>query len=167
MDLVANSSKDEKQLSDKARGVLRSRFGKAKDVPTEVDLEQVLPVITNIHTLARKAPSTDLLSLFSSCSIYLAKIMVHLKAEDALVNIYRQTLIEFATKKNPGLNSQFLQDFIRRYPTQGWQLRKDLLEFTRKSKNAYRERKILVLLELMLSLLPSIVCFMICCYQLH
>ncbi|KAF9566303.1 hypothetical protein CPC08DRAFT_114924 [Agrocybe pediades] len=156
IDLVSHSSKDEKQLSDKARGIVRSRFGKAKDIPTDIELDQVLPIITNIHTLARKAPSTDLLSLFSLCSIYLAKVMVHLKAEDALVDMYRQSLVEFATKKNPGLNSQFLQDFIRRYPALGWRLRKDLLEFTTKSKNAYRERKILVILELLLSLLPSI-----------
>lgn len=158
VDIVSNSGKDERQLADKARGILRSRFGKAKEILTNVDIEQVSLVASNLHTQARKAHSSELISILSLCSVYLAKIFVQLKSEIALENIYRQSLIDFTTRKNSSLNAHFFQDFIRRFPVQGWALRQDLLDNCRKSINTYRQCQVLQLLEFLVSLLPSMVC---------
>ncbi|KAF8162945.1 DNA polymerase phi-domain-containing protein [Crassisporium funariophilum] len=155
IDLVAGSSQDEQQLSDKAKGILRSRIGKTKEFPTEVEAEQVLLISQNLHIQARKTHSSDLLSLLSICSLYLSKIMVHLKAEESLQTLYKDSLVDFTTRKNSALNASFFQDFIRRFPIQAWCLRGDILDLCRKSINSYRQCQVLQLLELLVSLLPS------------
>jgi DNA polymerase phi len=161
VDIVAGSSQDERQLSDKATGIIRSRFNKSKDVPTEADIEQVALIVTNVHSEARKSHSSDLLSILSLCSIYLSRILVQLKAEKLLLDNYRESLVDFTTRKNSSLNSSFFQDFIKRFPTQAWGLRHDLLDQCRKSINAYRQSQVLHLLELLISLPPSIVCLIL------
>lgn len=158
VDIVAGSSQDERQLSDKARGIIRSRFGKVKDVPTDVDIEQVTLISTNLHAQARKSHSSELLSILSLCGIYLSRILVQVKAEKPLLESYRESLVDFTTRKNSSLNAHFFQDFIKRFPVQAWGLRQDLLDQCRKSINGYRQGQVLQLLELLVSLLPSIVC---------
>lgn len=157
VDIVAGSSQDERQLSDKARGIIRSRFGKVKDVPIDVDIEQVTLIATNLHSQARKSHSSDLLSILSLCGIYLSRILVQVKAEEPLLESYRESLVDFTTRKNSSLNAHFFQDFIKRFPVQAWGLRQDLLDQCRKSINGYRQGQVLQLLELLVSLLPSIV----------
>lgn len=157
IDLFGGSSQDERQLSDKAKGILRSRFSKARELPTELASDQVLLVASNIHTQARKAHSSDLLSILNLCSIYLAKALVHLKEEASLLELYKESLTDFATRKNSSLNSAFFQDFIQRFPAEGWCLRQDLLSLCKSSINAYRQGQILQLLELLVKL-PSTVC---------
>ena len=157
VDIVARSSQDERQLSDKATGIIRSRFGKLKDVPTEADIEQVALIVTNVHSEARKSHSSDLLSILSLFGTYLSRILVQLKAERPLLDSYRESLADFTTRKNSSLNSSFFQDFIKRFPTQAWGLRQDLLDQCRKSINAYRQGQVLLLLELLVGLLPSMV----------
>lgn len=164
VDIIAGSSQDERQLSDKARGILRMRFGKAKEVPVEADVEQVVLIATNLHMQARKPQSSDLLSVLSLCSVYVVKVLVHLKAEQSIHDIYKQSLVDFTTRKNSSLNSHFFQDLIRRFPTQAWALRQDLINQCRKAVNAYRQCQVLQLLEQLISLLPSMVC---CCYFTH
>ena len=166
IDLFGGSSQDERQLSDKAKGILRSRFSKAKKMPTELVPDQVLLVAINIHTQARKAHSPDLLSILSLCSIYLSKVLVDLKAEASLLELYKESLTDFATRKNSCLNPTFFQDFLRRFPVEGWCLRQDLLSLGKSSINAYRQSQILQLLEFLVKSLPSMVCsnsLMFCC----
>ena len=158
LDIVIGSSQDERQLSDKARGIFRSRFAKVKEIPTDVDVEELSSLATTIHTQARKAHSSDILSILSLCSLYLAKIFVHLQEEATILKLYSESLSDFTTRKNSSLNSQFFQDFIRRFPALAWQLRGDLIDLCAKSVNAYRQGQVLQLLELLVSLLPSIVC---------
>jgi len=105
VDIVAGSSQDERQLSDKARGIIRSRFGKVKDVPTDVDIEQVTLIATNLHSQARKSHSSELLSILSLCGIYLSRILVQVKAEKPLLESYRESLVDFTTRKNSSLNT--------------------------------------------------------------
>jgi len=81
--------------------------------------------------------------------------LVHLKEDEALVDLYKQSLVDFTTRKNSALNSHFFQDFIRRYPSQAWRLREDLLDLCRKSVNTYRQAQIVHLIELLVSLLPA------------
>lgn len=154
VDLFGGSSQDERQLSDKAKGILRSRFSKAREMPTELAPDQVLLVASNIHTQARKAHSSDLLSILSLCSIYLSKALVYLKAEESLLELYKESLTDFATRKNSVLNPTFFQDFLRRFPVEGWSLRQDLLSLAKSSINAYRQCQVLQLLELLIKLLP-------------
>ena len=166
IDLYGGSSQDERQLSDKAKGILRSRFSKAKEMPIELVLDQVLLVASNIHAQARKAHSSGLLSILSLCSIYLSKALVNLKAEASLLGLYKESLADFATRKNSCLNPTFFQDFLRRFPAEGWCLRQDLLSLGKSSINPYRQGQILQLLELLVKSLPSIVCsifLMFCC----
>ena len=158
IDLFGSSSRDEQQLSDKAKGILRSRFSKAKELPTELAPDQVLLVARNIHTQARKAHSYDLLSILSLCSIFLSKALVDLKAEASLLELYKESLTDFASRKNSSLNATFFQDFLRRFPVEGWCLRQDLLCLSKSSINAYRQGQILQLLELLVKSLPSMVC---------
>ncbi|CAA7265434.1 unnamed protein product [Cyclocybe aegerita] len=155
IELVTGSSQDERQLADKAKGILRTRVAKAKEVPTSADREQAVQIITNIHTRARKTHSPDLLSILSLGSIYLSKVLVHLKGDDLVVDVYRQSLTDFATRKNSALSPHFFQDFIRRFPAQAWCLRSDLLDLARKSINAYRRTQVLQFFELLISSLPS------------
>ncbi|KAF8911087.1 DNA polymerase phi-domain-containing protein [Gymnopilus junonius] len=155
LDIMIGSSQDERQLSDKARGILRSRFARLKDVPTAVDMEELSSLATTLHTQARKAHSSETLSILSLCNVYLAKIFLHLKAEASLVKLYKESLSNFLTRKNSSLNSQFFQDFIRRFPSLSWPLGRDLLDLCRKSVNAYRQGQVFQLLELLLGLLPS------------
>ena len=159
IDLFGSSSQDERQLSDKAKGILRSRFSKAKELPSELAADQVLLIASNIHTQARKAHSSDLLSILSLCSIFLSKVLVDLKAEASLNELYKESLADFATRKNSGLNPSFFQDFLRRFPVEGWCLRQDLLSLGKSSINAYRQGQILQLFEILVKSLPSMVCF--------
>lgn len=158
MDIIAGSGQDERQLADKARGILRSRFSKAKEVPTDVDAKQVVVIATNLHTQARKTHSSDLLSVLSLCSVYVAKILVNLNEVDLLLDLYKQSLADFATRKNSGLNAHFFQDIIKRFPSQAWLLRQDLIDASEKCINTYRQSQVLQLLELLVGLLPSMVC---------
>lgn len=157
VELVAGSSQDERQLADKATGILRQRFGKSKDVPSEADVEQVSLVGTQLHAQARKSHSSDLLSILSMCSLYVGKVLVQLKADETLQDLYKQSLGDFATRKNSSLNAPFFQDFVRRFPPQAWAIRQDLSNQGRKAINAYRKCQIIQLLDKLYTLLPSMV----------
>ena len=157
IDLFGGSSRDERQLSDKAKGILRSRFSKARELPTNLVLDQVILVASNIHTQARKAHSSDLLSILNLCSIYLSKALVHLKAEASLLELYKESLRDFTTRKNSSLNFNYFQEFLQRFPAEGWCLRQDLLFLGKSSINAYRQCQVLQLLELLVKSLPSTV----------
>ncbi|KJA27489.1 hypothetical protein HYPSUDRAFT_35394 [Hypholoma sublateritium FD-334 SS-4] len=155
VDIIAGSGQDERQLADKARGILRSRFNKAKEVPTDVDANQVVVIATNLHIQARKTHSSDLLSVLSLCSVYVAKILINLNEVDLLLDLYKQSLADFVTRKNSGLNAHFFQDFIKRFPSQAWSSRQDLIDISEKCINTYRQSQVLQLLALLIGLLPS------------
>jgi DNA polymerase phi len=157
VDLVAGSSQDERQLADKAMGILRQRFGKTKEVPVEAHVEQVSLVATQLHAHARKSHSSDLLSILSVCSLYVGKLLVQLKEDETLQDVYKQSLVDFATRKNSSLNAPFFQDFVRRFPPQAWAIRQDLVKQCRKAINAYRKCQILQLVDKLYTLLPSMV----------
>jgi DNA polymerase phi len=158
VDLIVGTSPDERQLSDKAKGILRSRIGKSKELPSEVDTEQVSTVLTDIHMRARRAHSSDLLGTLSQCSIYLSKMLLHLGAEKSLLQIYRPSLTDFITRKNSALNASFFQDFIRRCPTSAWSLRGDILDLSTRAVNSYRQCQAFQLVELLVNQLPAMVC---------
>ena len=155
--LVVGASADERQLSDKAKGILKSRIGKSKESPSGVQADHVLSALSDIHTYARKAHSSDLLTTLSPCSIYLSRILLNLGAEKSLLEIYRQSLIDFITRKSSGLNTSFFQDFIRRCPTSAWSLRDDILDLSTRAVNLYRQCQTYQLAGVLITQLPAMV----------
>ena len=158
VDLIIGASPDERQLSDKAKGILRSRVGKSKELPSGVNAAQVSAVLADIHMCARRARSSDLLATLSQCSIYLSKTLIHLGAEESLLGVYRLSLNDFITRKNSVLNASFFQNFVRRCPATAWSLRGDVLDLSTRAVNSYRQCQAYQLLELLVNQLPAMVC---------
>ena len=160
--LIVGASSDERQLSDKAKGILRSRIGKCKQLPSNVETDQVSDLLTIIHMRARSAHSSELVGVLNQCSVYLSKALLHLGDEKSVLQIYRPSLTDFITRKNSALNTNFFQDFIRRCPTSAWGLRKDLLDLSTRAVNSYRQCQVYQLLEVLVNQLPAMVCIIIC-----
>ncbi|KAJ3880960.1 DNA polymerase phi-domain-containing protein [Lentinula edodes] len=152
VDLITRSTTDEKQLSDKARGIARSRIGKAKEFAEEKKVEgggkeegegeeqeEVTSIFETLHKRARTERSPDHLSILSDCCIYISQVMLHAGMQDQVVVQYRHSLIDFISRKNSSLNVSFLQQFFRRSRTAAWNLRNDLLEVSGKAANLYRQ----------------------------
>ncbi|KIL68594.1 hypothetical protein M378DRAFT_190984 [Amanita muscaria Koide BX008] len=154
VEILTGSSADEQQLVDKTRGILRTRFGKSKDIPANVDLENLKSVLNMVHTQARK--SSQFLPSLTQCSIYLARIMLHHDAKDALLAIYRQSLIDFFARKKSALKTAFFQEFIQRFSSTAWYLAGDLVDSLTKTVNSYRQCQGFHLIEMLLNSLPSL-----------
>ncbi|OCH90301.1 hypothetical protein OBBRIDRAFT_887807 [Obba rivulosa] len=150
-DLILGTGRDEKQLADKATGILRSRVGKSKDVPSNIDAEVATEVLKELHSRARKAPSADVISTLGQCSAFLARSLFHAGSEEPVLDIYRESLADFVTRKASRLNSAFFQEFIRRHPDAAWGLRSDLVELTGKAVNVYRQCQTFHLLQTLLN----------------
>ncbi|KAI0792872.1 DNA polymerase phi-domain-containing protein [Abortiporus biennis] len=156
VELVASTGSDEKQLADKASGILRARLGKAKEVPAGIDVEQVATILEEVHTRARKAPTSDILLTLNQCSLYLSKALLHSEKEEPVVKAYRQSLADFITRKASRLNTTFIQDFLRRHPSTAWNLRDDLIEMAGKSVNGYRQTQAFYLIHTLINQLSTI-----------
>ncbi|KIK06531.1 hypothetical protein K443DRAFT_89113 [Laccaria amethystina LaAM-08-1] len=159
MELIAGTGQDERQLSDKAKGILRTRIGKAKETPSQADSEEVRVIAGNLHTRARKTASSDFLGILSQSSLYVSKILINLEDENSVIDMYRESLIDFVTRKNSHLNATYFNEFFQRFPAQGWTLRTDLLDLASKAVNAYRQSQVLQLLQ---RLVPVMVRSLIC-----
>ncbi|KZT28691.1 hypothetical protein NEOLEDRAFT_1160838 [Neolentinus lepideus HHB14362 ss-1] len=117
--------KDEEHLSRKAGGLLRSRIGKLKEVPSKVEAEQASKLLGDLHSQARRVRSAEILASFSQCSV----------AEITVLTAYRESLTDFVSRKSSSLNARFFQDFIRHFPSSAWQLRNAMLEVIEKAVN--------------------------------
>lgn len=157
VELVVNVGTDEKQLSDKATGILRSRIGKSKDVPSSIDADQVGEVLRELHAQAKKAVSGDVLSTLSQCSLYLTRCLLHAQADQVALDIYSESLTDFVTRKASRFNPNFFQEFIRRHTLVAWRLRNTLLELTGKAVNGYRETQVFQLVQILLTQVPATV----------
>ncbi|KAI0933631.1 hypothetical protein AcW1_005407 [Taiwanofungus camphoratus] len=153
VELTVGSGSDEKQLADKATGILRSRIGKSKEVPSYIDEEQAVQVLQQLHSLARKA-SSDVLMTLSQCSLYLCKALHHFGVTKPIQEVYRQSLVDFVSRKASKLNSSFFQDFIRRHADMAWDLREDILKTTSSAVNVYRQSQAFQLLQTLISQAP-------------
>ncbi|KAG6821076.1 hypothetical protein H0H93_007235 [Arthromyces matolae] len=155
IDIVSGAGQDERQLADKAKGILRSRITKSKETPTDVDPQLISTLFSDIHTRARKVHSSDMLAIFSQCSLYLFRIQAHSHSEQPLIQTYRESLADFLTRKNSALNSHFFQEFFRRHPASAWALRNDILELSGRAINAYRREQAHQLLETLVNQLSA------------
>ncbi|KAF5391416.1 hypothetical protein D9757_001957 [Collybiopsis confluens] len=147
IDLVTRSTSDEKQLSDKAQGIIRSRIGKLREVPSSIVPDEVKPIFETIHSRARTERSPEYLNLLSDCCVYLSHVMVQSGMQREVVEAYRQSLMDFVSRKNSHLNVHFFQQFIRRSKAAAWSLRKDLLHIPDKSVNVYRRLQVYQLIR--------------------
>ncbi|PCH38454.1 hypothetical protein WOLCODRAFT_115513 [Wolfiporia cocos MD-104 SS10] len=156
LDLVLLTSSDERQLADKAAGIIRSRIGKAKDTPSTVDKDRAIEVLGEIHSRARKAASFDVLIIIGQCSLYVVKMLHHMNQNEPVLEAYKSSLNDFVTRKTSRLNGQFFQEFVRRYADIAWNLREDLLKVTGQAVNAYRQLQAFQMVQTLLNQLPSI-----------
>ncbi|EIN07831.1 hypothetical protein PUNSTDRAFT_70289 [Punctularia strigosozonata HHB-11173 SS5] len=152
--LVVGTGQDEKQLSDKTQALLKSRVGKLKEIPEAVDADHVIEVLKDVHLRARKARSSDVLATISQCSLYLSRILLRHGRQDAVVEVYQDSLSDFATRKASPLNSNFFLDAMRRHKDLAWALRGAVLKLQANATNAYRRCQIFLLLQPVINQLP-------------
>jgi len=154
--LLALTFSDEKQVSEKATGLLMSRLGKVKDVPSGIDIGKTSEILKDLHIRARKVHSRDSVTIIGRCSLYISKALLHVDAEEAVLMAYTVSLVDFTERKASDLNGQFFRDFIERYPHVAWSMRGALLAAPMKAANAYRQGQAYMLLETLLNHLPRL-----------
>ncbi|KAL5533021.1 POL5 [Sanghuangporus sanghuang] len=154
IELAATSSSDEKQLSDKAKGILRSQLSKTKDAPTIDDASKGVQLLESLHLRARKAHSQDTVSIISICSLFVAKALIR-NDERAVLRIYEESIADFFTRKASSLNPAFIVDFTRRHPHLAWSIRSCITEALGNSVNGYRQSQAFSILQTVLTSLPQ------------
>ncbi|KAG2365801.1 hypothetical protein BDR07DRAFT_1398137 [Suillus spraguei] len=155
IELTTKSGNDERQLSDKARGILNNRLAKLKDPLQEVDQEYAETILDELHIRARKAHSSDALTTLSHCSLFICRVLMNVGCENSVLRLYRESIADFITRKASSLNITFFKDFITRYPALGWRLRDDILDASQKAINVYRKCQAFQLLNMILALSTS------------
>lgn len=159
IELATKSGMDERQLSDKASGILKSRLAKSRGLPTTVPQDEVETVLREVHRRAQRVHAPDTLSLLSQASLYLCRILVSLNAEDVVVEVYQESLEDYMSRKASQLAFSFFQDWVRRFPTLGWKVRDKVLESSSKAINLYRKCQAFQLLHVILNQ-PDKVCLL-------
>jgi DNA polymerase phi len=148
--LLALTFSDEKQVSEKATGLLMSRIGKLKEVPSAVDAAMASGILNDLHTRARKVHSRDAIAIVGRCSLYVSRALLHVGADETVKTTYAASLVDFTERKTSDLNGQFFCDFIKRHPRVAWDMRPALLAAPMKAVNAYRQGQAYMLLETLL-----------------
>ncbi|EIW84995.1 hypothetical protein CONPUDRAFT_47531 [Coniophora puteana RWD-64-598 SS2] len=151
VELATKSGSDERQLSDKATGLLKSHLAKSKDVPSVIDAEKTTTIFKELHERARRVPGSDALSVLSQCSLYISRVLQNGGQEQAIVDLYQESLLDFTSRKASRLNFNFFQDYIRRFASLAWQSRSTFLSGIEKAVNAYRKCQTFQLLQTLLS----------------
>ncbi|KAJ8078693.1 DNA-directed DNA polymerase [Marasmius tenuissimus] len=154
-DVATRSTSDEKQLSDKAQGILRSRIGKHKELPSDFDIDSALTVLKNVHERASHARSTGDLSTLTDCSVFISHALISSGRAEDVVQLYRESLSDFLIRKSSSLNTAFFEEFLRRFQSEAWALRNDVLSLSEKAVNAYRRCQALQLLQHLSTHLPA------------
>jgi DNA polymerase phi len=152
--LLSLTFSDDKQVSEKATGLLMSRIGKLKEIPSGIDIAKTSAILDDLHIRARKVRSRDAVAIISRCSLYVSRALLHVNAGEAVQVAYTMSLIDFTERKASGLNGQFFGEFIKRYPRAAWGMRAALLAASMKSVNAYRQGQAYMFLETLLNHLP-------------
>ena len=155
--LLTLAFSDEKQLSEKAIGLLRSRIDKLKVVPSIIDIAKASDILNDLHARARKVHSNEALAAISFCSLYVSKALLHAGADTTVRTAYTLSLVDFTERKASDLNTDFFSDFIKRQPRIAWDMREVLLAAPAKAVNAYRRGQAFIILETLLVCLPSMV----------
>jgi DNA polymerase phi len=161
--LLTLAFSDEKQLSEKAIGLVRSRIDKLKVVPSTIEAAKASDILNDLHVRARKAHSNDALAAISICSLYASKALLHIGADTTVRTAYALSLVDFTERKASDLNSYFFSDFIKRHPHTAWDMREVLLTAPAKAVNAFRRGQAYMLLQTLLVYLPPMVSIVLPC----
>ena len=137
VDLVLFASTDEKQLSDKTKGILRSRLPKAKDVPNLSDTSEASEVLKALHERARRASSADVVNLISMCCLFVSKALLP-RDKKCVIEIYKESAKDFITRKASALTPAFFFDFVRRHPLEAIGLQPSIIESLEDAVKGYR-----------------------------
>lgn len=152
--LLALTFSDDKQVSEKATGLLMSRIGRLKEIPSGIDIAKSSVILDNLHIRARKVRSRDAVAIISRCSLYVSRALLHVGADETVRMAYTMSLVNFTERKASNLNGQFFSEFIKRYPHTAWGMRAALLSAPTKAINSYRRGQAYMLLETLLNHLP-------------
>ena len=150
LELATKSGRDERQLSDKAGGILKSRLVKSKNVPTTAPRDEVETVLREVHRRAQRSHVSDALALLSQASLYLCRILVSSNEEAVVVEVYQESLDDYMSRKASQLAFSFFQDWARRFPLLGWKARDHVLASSSKAVNLYRKSQAFQLLQIIL-----------------
>ncbi|KAG9125256.1 DNA-directed DNA polymerase, partial [Ceratobasidium sp. 392] len=145
--IILSCSPDERQLSEKTTGILRSRIGKLKDAPASgVDQASVIEDLKSLHDIARKTATPEV----SACSLYLSRV---LRGNEQMLEVYRASIDDFTSRKNSKLAPAFLKDFVVRQIAYAWRLRQHIAEkcVPGAGVNVYRQMQMWGLIQSMLS----------------
>lgn len=157
VELIVGTGPDEKQLADKATGILRNRLGKSKEVPTPIPTADVAKTLEALHSLARKAASPDVLTTLAQCSLYLSKALLHAGASEPVLDAYRASLRDFVARKASRLNTAFFDDFVKKHPQTAWEMRGDLVQACGEALNVYRQAQSFHLIQTLVNQLHTLV----------
>lgn len=157
VELTVATGPDEKQLADKATGILRSRIGKSKDVPSSVPTEDAATALEELHTLARKASTPEVLATLNQCSIYLSRVLLHHDASEPVLKAYRESLTDFVSRKASRLNPPFVGDFVKRYPQAAWSIRDDFVQAPGAALNGFRQAQAFHFINTLVNQLQALV----------
>jgi DNA polymerase phi len=125
---VSNASPTEKDLSNKATSILRTRLSQAKDVPSTADAKTCSTILNEIHAFARRAPSIEFSQICSSCSIFVFRTLdASAPTSNAALDAYRATLTDYMSRKTSSVHPVFINDLLKRYPVRAFPLAADLL----------------------------------------
>ena len=149
--LLALTFSDDKQVSEKATGLLMSRIGRLKEIPSGIDTAKFSMILDNLHVRARKARSRDAVAIIGRCSLYVSRALLHAGADEAVRKAYTVSLGDFTERKASDLNGRFFSEFIKRYPGTAWGMRAALLSASTKAINSYRRGQAYILLETLLN----------------
>ncbi|EST09894.1 DNA polymerase V [Kalmanozyma brasiliensis GHG001] len=159
-DLWSNRDEDTEQLATKARTLLLSRISKAKTVPDDFDADHVATLLQRMHTEARESQSNDVSNVSQAINLYLTKVALSKSGDDVkaalggkLVEIYRESLLDYLMRKSSRLRHEFLIDAFRRFPMLGWELRSELLDNCRPgaATRAFRQVQVMSMLQAVLT----------------
>ncbi|KAI5124484.1 hypothetical protein M0805_003011 [Coniferiporia weirii] len=154
VELVSTASSDEKQLRDKAKGILRARLAKTKDAPV-VDVPKAIALLESLHQRARKAHSSDTVATIGPCSLFVTKALLASGEQTAVVRVYEESILDFVTRKASAINPAFVLDFIRRHPVQAWSLHKSAVGMTTNATNGYRQTQAFNIVQTIFTSLPQ------------
>ncbi|KAJ1030918.1 hypothetical protein NDA18_002147 [Ustilago nuda] len=159
-ELWTNRDEETEAVANKARQLLLNRISKAKAVPEEVDVDQVSWLLERMHTEARESQSNDVSNVSQAINVYLTKVALCKSGEKVksalggkLVEMYRQSLLDYLTRKASRMRHEFLIDAFRRFPMLGWELRSELLNSCRPgaASRAFRQVQVMQMLQAVLT----------------
>lgn len=144
------------ELGNKAAGILRTRLKNTSLSPSSSASELALAekVLSEIHALARRAPTGEFSSLCSGASLFAARL-----APDAALAAYKETTGDFVTRKHSSVHASFVGEYVKRHGARAWPLAGEILALCEggKAANAYRHTQAYGLLSQLLTQAPALV----------